>query len=1020
MAAAISGMSLYTHAINTQLDRLRAAQSDNTTWIISQMEVDYLRFQHAVELAISYPPDPDKIEDPRLDDVRRTYDILYSRISVISGGNYTHAVHPMSDLTDIWAELREALLSNTPLIDSANPVLRAGLPQMYAHNSALDQKIRDFVVSALLVQIDHAAIEREQIRSLLGRFWGLAMVLILILAGITWTLVRLYRDLRLRTAATERAISNLTTTIESSLDAVIVADAAGLVTQYNSAARKIFGYSETEALGQSLWTLFMPERFRDEHKRGMARFMRTGTGSLTNRGRVLLTAMRKDGTEFPVEAAIVSDRNSEGSLIFIGFVRDVSDRLRIENTLKQARDRALRSEQAKSRFLAVMSHEMRTPLNGVVAALDVIERTTQMSSRQRRFLSIAQSCSATALEQIGDVLELTRLDSGMPLEPEVRFDIVALMSEIVKQGRPLARAKGNDLALRLPDSAVGQIPSQVVGMKRLLGRALFNLMGNALKFTEGGRITISATLAERQENDLILRIEVADTGIGIPPDQQERIFENFETMDDTFTRTAQGTGLGLGIARRAVEAMGGRIGVESEPGKGSTFWFTCHFQAAVLAGAEVNVAAVVPEELDDEAPELAIPGLPAPEKALERPLVAPVRALSVLIAEDNPINRLVLDEMMRRMGHMTQLAENGRIAMEMAGVTAFDLILMDISMPEMDGLEATRRIRAGGASHRAWIVGVTAHAMDGDLAEYAAHGFDEMMPKPVTFDRLDAMLLRRSTTNPEPARSGPAADGSAPSAADEMEENDFGDPIVPATASGIAGINLEISCLIDDLHAEQTASAASPATLSPAQGGGDGAAPSASAGTLPVAGAEAAADPHVSVSVTAPQPVMIDEVLPMNSASPVQQTDADFPPLAATVPASNVLDTQVLNEAMDLLGPERFLEMTNRFRDEARGTMEGLARRLNEALPTQGAEIAGELHRLAGAAALFGGVTLSRRLAAAEDVLRRDGPAYLIPDLPSLTSAWRALDWALVAVGDPGDATPSAPAAAPRKAGTGL
>jgi CheY-like chemotaxis protein len=334
----------------------------------------------------------------------------------------------------------------------------------------------------------------------------------------------------------------------------------------------------------------------------------------------------------------------------------------------------------------------------------------------------------------------------------------------------------------------------------------------------------------------------------------------------------------------------------------------------------------------------------------------------------------------------------------------------------MDGMEATRRIRTGGASHRSWIVGVTAHAMDGDLAEYSAHGFDEMMPKPVTFDRLDAMLLRRSTTQPDVVSDAEPASSGAASSPKPLENMTFDDETATATPVEDAVINPEIALLIDELQAPQAALAAS---AKPTVGlRAETVMPDAE--NLLAPAAEDGLDLSGQVSVPPPLSVVIDEVAPMNSASRAPTTPTDYMPMAATVPASNVLDTQVLNEAMDLLGPVRFMEMANRFRDEARTTMEGLARRLNEAQPDEGPQIAGELHRLAGAAALFGGVTLSRRLAAAEDVLRRDGPAYLIPDLPSLTSAWRALDWALVAAGEPTLTTPPAPTAAPRKSGSGL
>lgn len=731
----ISVMSDYSARVNSQLERLQTAQSDNTTWIISQLEVDILRLRTALAEAMAVPAGAD--DSAELATVRRTFDITYSRVTVIEGSEFELETTGDPRLAEAWDWLTGFVRGHAAIIDQPDAALRAELPALRAELTANQDVVRYYAVTGLQEMIRRSNDERLGLKNLLSNFSLVAVVMILLLAGIVWVLALLHRSLEHRAKMAERAISNLRTMIEASLDAVIVIDTDGRVTHFNSAAAMIFGYTRDEALGRDMGEMCLPERFREDHRGGMERYLATGTGAVANKGRVLLTAKRRDGREFPVEAAIVSDRNADGDPIFIGFVRDVSDRVRIENTLRQARDDAMQSARAKSRFLAVMSHEMRTPLNGVIAALDVIERTTRLSAKQAQFLQIARSCSRTALDQIGDVLELTRMEDGQTVDRPVAFDLDRLLGEIVAQSRPLARARGNELSYRLDAGLEGR---QLDGYRRLLSRVLMNLIGNAIKFTDNGRVTVRGRIEAEEANEgLLVRFEVTDTGVGIPFDKQTRIFENFETLDDSYSRTAEGSGLGLGIARRAVESMGGEIGVVSSLGKGSTFWFTARFRVVAAA------------------PEPAPPPAPAPKPARRRAGAEAGRKLDVLVAEDNEVNRIVLREMLQTLGHRPVMAENGRRAVQIAGESRFDVILMDISMPEMDGLEASERIRtSGGPSALAALVAVTAHALKEDIAEFESHGLSTVLTKPVTFDQLSKTLATVIGDSPAPTAPPPA------------------------------------------------------------------------------------------------------------------------------------------------------------------------------------------------------------------------------------------------------------------------
>ena len=713
----VSVLLLAAGRVEQNIERVQVAQTDNTTWLISQIEVDVLKF-HTAALQAMLPPH----EQEALADVRRRYDILFSRSEAIGASMANADWYDAEDLQTDWQRLEARIRALASTIDQPDPALRAALPLLVAQIEEHAEVTRLFSVTSLMLLVNDAADRREALRDLLRGFSLLAIVLILLLLAVTSGTIVLLLRLQLRAAQNERMKANIEKAIEASLDAVLVADARGRIVTYNSAAESIFGFGQAEALGSDLAALVIPERLRHTNSGALAGFTMEPEGPIVDRGRRVLLAQRKNGQEFPVEAAIVSDRDARGKLIYFAFFRDISERIRIEGNLKRARDAALRSEEVKSRFLAVMSHEMRTPLNGLIAAIDIVTETTTVTAKQEHFLRIARSCSLSALEQINDVLELTRLDEGQLSEDCVEFDAIGLILEIAEQSRPMAEQRDNSLQLALHASGVPRIR----GYRRLFAQVLFNLLGNAIKFTDKGMITISAQLEADGAGGQMLRVAVSDTGIGIPDEKRDRIFEDFETLDGSYSRVRQGTGLGLGIARRAVAHMGGQIGVESRLGAGSTFWFT---MPLVISAAQRSGA---------------------PAKGSNAGAATAVRAagLRVLVAEDNVINRAVLREMLEHCGHTVTEATNGAEAVALAQATAFDVVLMDISMPMMDGIEASVRIRGGGASAATPIVGLTAHAFPEEIVRFRASGMEEVIIKPITLAKLQEALSGRAPENP--------------------------------------------------------------------------------------------------------------------------------------------------------------------------------------------------------------------------------------------------------------------------------
>jgi CheY-like chemotaxis protein/HPt (histidine-containing phosphotransfer) domain-containing protein len=370
-----------------------------------------------------------------------------------------------------------------------------------------------------------------------------------------------------------------------------------------------------------------------------------------------------------------------------------------------------------------MSHEMRTPLNGLIAATELLQTSTDLDKRQTWLSEIMLSCGWAALDQVNNVLELTRLGSEQSDSYKLSdFSAVQIVRDLMLQNEPHAAKRGNRLRFEEP---AGPLP-RVTAPRQLFLRVLYNLVGNAIKFTDAGSVTVRlrADLVE-DGRKLHLAFDVTDTGIGIAEQDLERIFHNFETLDASYARMREGTGLGLGIAKLSAEAMGGSIHVVSTLGKGSTFTFEVMLPVAVEAAP--SNAATAPGTGDENPP------------------------MHILVVEDNPINSLLLTEMLRLRGHVVANAVDGVEAVEKAAVTAFDLILTDISMPRMDGIEATRRIRQQGACRDVPIIGVTANADPDRMPEFLAAGMNDVLVKPVTRNALMTLIANHARRAAQPA-----------------------------------------------------------------------------------------------------------------------------------------------------------------------------------------------------------------------------------------------------------------------------
>jgi signal transduction histidine kinase/ActR/RegA family two-component response regulator len=393
-------------------------------------------------------------------------------------------------------------------------------------------------------------------------------------------------------------------------------------------------------------------------------------------------------------------------------ITPIDDRIRVQSALEAARDAAEAATIAKSNFLASMSHEIRTPLNGVLGLAQLLERT-DLREDQKAYVSTILASGRTLLSLIDELLDFSRIEAGELVIVEEPFDLRGALEDLRLLFRAQAEAK--DLALAFELEA--DLPARVVSDSKRVKQVLVNLLGNAIKFTERGEVVMRVDRLERPGSERSwLRFEVTDTGIGIPEKDMSRIFEPFSQGDPGISRRYGGTGLGLAISRTIAERLGGRLVATSLPGTGSTFTF--EIPAKPLPAAPTSHA-----------------GLAVHEGPVDR-------LRPVLVAEDNEVNRMVVVEMLRRLGCDVDVAADGARALERIGQRTYDVIFMDVMMPDLDGLEATRRLRRMPLARRPYVVALTAGVMPGDRERCAEAGMDDFVAKPVQLDEVRKALLR--------------------------------------------------------------------------------------------------------------------------------------------------------------------------------------------------------------------------------------------------------------------------------------
>ena len=525
--------------------------------------------------------------------------------------------------------------------------------------------------------------------------------------------------LRAAEAASHRSQQMLAGMLKISPEAIVVADSQARSILFSAGAEAMFGYSAEEALGRSVEDL-MPARFRERHQQAVHRFASGTRPSLRMHERAEILGLRRNGEEFPAEASLARLETPSGTA-FTTIVRDLSERKAAEARLVQAREEAEEASRAKSTFLANMSHEIRTPLNGVLGVAGALART-DLDVPQREMVQLIETSGRALQALLSDILDLAKVDAGRLCIRDEPFDLAGMVRAVFALFQASAAEKAIGFSLEMDREVCDRFHGDDVRIRQVLS----NLLSNAVKFTAHGEVRLRVLSRGLAGDVRRVRFVVEDTGVGFPTEAAEALFDRFEQADSSITRQFGGTGLGLAISKSLVDLMGGEIVASSSPGEGATFAF------------ELPLRRLVREPSSPP---------PAPIHA-PKPSDRPVR---VLLAEDHPTNRRVVELILGGLPVDLTCVENGQQAVEAAAEQTYDLILMDMQMPIMDGVTAVSRIRAARPLRLGpRICMLTANAMPEHREASQRAGADAFLVKPLDAAELIAEVMEARDAPPEP------------------------------------------------------------------------------------------------------------------------------------------------------------------------------------------------------------------------------------------------------------------------------
>ncbi|MEN8154971.1 MAG: ATP-binding protein [Acidobacteriota bacterium] len=495
---------------------------------------------------------------------------------------------------------------------------------------------------------------------------------------------------------------------ESAMDSIYILDGDGSIIDVNQMALVHFGYSWDEIVGKKFRDLFHEESLNlfTRHFKVLSKELNT---------RFEFKGCRKDGKMIYIDcsAVLLRDRGGEKNSYFV-FLKDITKRKESEILLKKAKEEAEKANTSKSEFLANVSHEIRTPMNAILGFSEMLENT-KLNKDQKEYIEVIKESGESLLYIIDEILDFSKIEAGKFQFDKSNFDLWKIISEVMK----VIKVRISDDKIRLIKSIEGSVPRYLFGDIVRIKQILLNLLSNAVKFTKEGEIRLSVRLWKELGNWVSVRFEISDTGIGISPDDKDKLFKSFSQIDTSASRRYEGAGLGLSITSKFIEMMGGEIKVKSKIGEGSVFYFTINFEKGESEDEKTGIGKDIIKKMKKD--ELS--------------------KYSILIAEDNKVNSMLLEYILKREGFEITIVANGKQAVDQVKKKKFDIILMDIQMPELDGVEATKII-SGFLTEKPPIIALTANAMKGDRDKYIAAGMDDYLSKPFKREILVNTIIK--------------------------------------------------------------------------------------------------------------------------------------------------------------------------------------------------------------------------------------------------------------------------------------
>ncbi len=532
----------------------------------------------------------------------------------------------------------------------------------------------------------------------------------------------------------KRAEERFRLVVEATPNPILLVNTLGTIQLANWAAFQMFGYELNVLIGMTLENLFATQQ-EDGHFQNLKELLKHPRAKLLTEPQEV-NGLCQNGKTLPLEIRLIPVEIDGEQLVLIS-IFDMSVHKQVDETLKRAILAAEQANQEKNNFLANMSHEIRTPLNAIIGISEILLNSS-LEPQQHEFLSIVLDSGESLLSIINDLLDFSKIESGKMELESIHFDLRQEIGNVFKLLSPRNHTKD----LKISWQVQSEIPQYLIGDPTHLRQILMNLVGNAIKFTLKGEVVLNVERQEDDDDSLVhLLFAVHDTGIGIPPEQLDRIFSRFVQADSSTTRKFGGSGLGLTITTRIIEAMQGRILAQSEPGEGSLFQFTLAFPEGKAPDEPDSVNQTSRQTSADQQAVYSSSQQVTDQQGSPMNSLPPLR---VLMAEDGRSNQLLVKTLLEKWGHTVTIAENGKIAVELWTSEPFDLILMDVTMPEMDGLEATRAIREQETlpGQHIPIIAMTARAMKGDLEQCLQAGMDGYVSKPIHKQELDAEMAR--------------------------------------------------------------------------------------------------------------------------------------------------------------------------------------------------------------------------------------------------------------------------------------